>query len=208
MFDLRPCVQPVRKENSHVGLCCYYPFACGGCLKPREPLAKLQPFRSVFQHFLSPSHTGAKDEYNSIEGLLAPVQDCALRPLSGRYLVALAAGQRSPKWSPLVLGIDTISISDTSSSPLFVVGSSVSCLQYDPGRLSPLKIRRRTTSAAARFSRKGLLPANRRSAGAGPLHAQEVLFHSTVLQVAFVGYVGGLVESCASTDEQSVFLSA
>ena len=38
-----------------------------------------------------------------------------------------------------MLGIDTISIFDTSCSPLFVVGSSVSCPEYDLSRLSLLK---------------------------------------------------------------------
>ena len=78
------------------------------------------------------------DEYNSIEGSLAPVREGALRPLSGLYLMELAAGQRSLKWSSLVLGIDTISMSDTLSFPLFLVGSSVSCRQYDLSRLSLL----------------------------------------------------------------------
>ena len=48
------------------------------------------------------SHAGAKDEYNTIEGLLAPVRAGALQPLSGRYLMALAAGQGSLMWSHVV----------------------------------------------------------------------------------------------------------
>ena len=92
------------------------------------------------------------DKYNSVEGLLAPAREGALRPLSGRYLLKLAAGQRSLMWSPLVFGIDTISILDTSNFPLFVVGSSVSRRQYDLSRLSPV------TSGGGQLQRRQDLP--------------------------------------------------
>ena len=85
------------------------------------------------------------DKYNSVEGLLAPAREGALRPLSGRYLLKLAAGQRFLMWSLLVFGIDTISIFDTSSFPFFVVGSSVSCPQtrQEEGNSSGGKIYRK-----------------------------------------------------------------
>ena len=131
-------------------LCSYYTFACEDCTKAREPLATHKPFMSVFQTLESPSHAEAMDKNNSVEGLLAPAQEGALRPLSGRYLLKLAAGQRSLMWSPLVFGIDTISILDTSSFPLFVVGSSVSCPPFRPESAVTSQIRRRETPAAAR----------------------------------------------------------
>ena len=122
-------------------LCCFYSFACEDCQAKghtRNTPALLPQFSNRLCRHLARlmSHAGAMDEYNSIEGLLAPAREGALRPLSGRYLMELAAGQRSLKWSSLVLGIDTI------SSPLFVVGSSMSCRQCDLSRLSPLTSRR------------------------------------------------------------------
>ena len=105
---------------------CVSPFACEDCLKPRETVAAFQQFVSVFFFFVAPppltSHAGAMDEYNSIEGLLAPVRDGALRPLSGRYIMKLAAGQRSLTWSPHVLGIDTSPIFDISKFSFVRVG--------------------------------------------------------------------------------------
>ena len=108
-------------------------------------------------------HPTLKPSYNSVEGLLAPAREGALRPLSGRYLLKLAAGQRSLMWSPLVFGIDTISILDTSSFPLFVVGSSVSCPPFRPESAVTSQIRRRETSAAARPAGRGIFsPSGRR----------------------------------------------
>ena len=55
-------------------LCSYFSFACEDCLRPRDPPTH-KPFTSVFQPFQSPSHAGAMDEYNSVEGLLAPARE-------------------------------------------------------------------------------------------------------------------------------------
>ena len=131
------------------------------------------------------------NKYNSVEGLLAPAREGALRPLSGRYLLKLAAGQRSLMWSPLVFGIDTISILDTPSLPLFVVFSSVSCPPFRLESAVTSQIRRRETPAAARPAGRGILPSNRRSVGAGPPRQKEVFLHCPVVQVAFPGYMVG-----------------
>ena len=189
-------------------LCSYYTFACEDCTKPREPLATHKPFMSVFQTLESPSHAGAMDKYNSVEGLLAPAREGALRPLSGRYLLKLAAGQRSLMWSPLVFGIDTISILDTSSFPLFVVGSSVSCPPFRPESAVTSQIRRRETPAAARLAGRCLLP----SGGATSwrrVHPDSSSFFSLPCRTGgFPRVHGGVVESCVSTVEQPVFSSA
>ena len=115
-------------------LCSYYTFAREDCTKPREPLATHKPFMSVFQTLESPSHAGAMDKYNSVEGLLAPAREGALRPLSGRYLLKLAAGQRSLMWSPLPF---RFSIPPVSLGLLWVQVCHV--LLFDLSRLSPLK---------------------------------------------------------------------
>ena len=173
-------------------LCSYYTFACEDCTKPREPLATHKPFMSVFQPLESTSHAGAMDKYNSVEGLLAPAREGALRPLSGRYLLKLAAGQRSLMWSPLVFGIDTISILDTSSFLLFVVGSSVSCPPFRPESAVTSQVRRRETPAAARLAGRCIFShSGSRRAGEGPFRRAQVLFHCPVLQVAFPVYMVG-----------------
>ena len=172
-------------------LCSYYTFACEDCTKLKEPLATHKPFMSVFQPLESPSHAGAMDKYNSVKGLLAPAREGALRPLSGRYLLKLAAGQRSLMWSPLVFGIDTISILDTSSFPLFVVGSSVSCPPFRPESAVTSQIRRRETPAAARVARRGFLPSGGRRPVKRRSRRPQVLLHCPVVQVAFPGYSVG-----------------
>ena len=153
------------------------------------------------------SHAGAKDEYNSIEGLLAPVREGALRPLSGRYLMALAAGQGSLMWSLLVLGIDTTSIFDTSSSPFFVVCSSVSCPQYDLSRLSHLK------SGGGKLQRRHDLPEDAFYLPAdnevAKVRTEWQKFFFIALSYRWLSQVhGGVVESCVSTVEQPVSSSA
>ena len=91
-----------------------------------------------------------------------------------------------------MLGIDTISMFDTSSSPLFVVCSSVSCPQYDLSRLSHLKsgggkLQRRQDLPEEAF----YLPADDEVAKVHALDLKKYFFIALSLQVAFPGYTVG-----------------
>ena len=131
-----------------------------------------------------------------------------MRPLSGRYLLKLAAGPRSLMWSPLVFGIDTISILDTPSLPLFVVGSGVLCPPIRPESAVTSQIRRRETPAAARFAGRGLLPSGGPPAGEGIGLETQAFLHCPVPTGGFPRVHGGVVESCVPTVDQPFFSSA
>ena len=70
------------------------------------------------------SCAGATDLYNSVDALVQPVRDDALRPLSGHYLMRLSAGRRSPVLSLLRLARNVLRSSvRTSNSVLCFVSS-------------------------------------------------------------------------------------
>ena len=188
----------VRKGTAMLRICSCFSFACEDCLRPGEPLPTHKPFISVFQPFESPSHAGAMDKYNSVEGLLAPAREGALRPLSGRYLLKLAAGQRSLMWSPLVFVIDTISILDTPSFPFFVVGSSVSC---------PQTRQEEGNSSGGKICRKRPFTFRRTTSWRRSAPASTSTFSLPCPTGGFPRVHGGVVESCVSTVDQPVFFS-
>ena len=160
-----------------------------------SPLSQLSNL--LCRHLSRPmDHAGAMEKYNSVEGLLAPAREGALRPLSGRYLLKLAAGQRSLMWSSLVFGIDTISIFDTSSFSWV----QVSCppTRQEEGNSSGGRICRKmpSTFRQTRQLKKVSTPTSRS-------------FSSLPCRTGgFPRVHGGVIESCISTVEQPVFSSA
>ena len=95
-------------------------------------------------------------------------------------------------------------MSDTLSSPLFVVGSSVSCRQYDLSRLSPL------TSGGGQLQRRQDLPERAFYFPADDElgSCQTGIRSFTSLHCPTGGFPRvhvGVVESCVSTVEQPVF---
>ena len=156
MFDLRLCVQPVRKGNRHVASVILSRVKTVSSQENHSqhasPLSQLSNLLCRHLARLMP-HAGAKDEYNSIEGLLAPVRAGALQPLSGRYLMALAAGQGSLMWSLLVLGIDFRYLQFS----FVCCGFKCVISPVRPESAITPQIRRRETPAATRFAGRGLL---------------------------------------------------
>ena len=140
-------------------------------------------------------HAGAMEKYNSVEGLLAPAREGALRPLSGRYLLKLAAGQRSLTWSSLVFGIDTISIFDTSNFSWV----QVSCppTRQEEGNSSGGRICRKTPFTFRQTASWRRSTPTARSFTSLPCRTG-----------GFPRVHGGVIESCISTVEQPAFSSA
>ena len=101
-FDVRlTTLRPASQERKKTCVSAVVVFSSVKVVPSQEKHSQhaspLAQFSNVFCRHLARlmSHAGAMDEYNTIEGLLAPVREGALRPLSGRYLMALAAGQGS-----------------------------------------------------------------------------------------------------------------
>ena len=146
------------------------------------------------------SCAGATDLYNSVDALVQPVRDDALRPLSGQYLMRLSAGRRSPVLSLLRLARNVLHSSVRTSNSVLCLVSSCGMSHMRPVSASEPRHQEEANFYADRSCLKKPSSSQRTMrVRAAPRRLPQELLHCALLSVAFSGYTGrSVVESCIS----------